>query len=233
MRKFIKNIPIVGSTLKRAYRSLNPPTPFPGSEQYWIDRYKKGGNSGDGSYSKLAEFKAEIINHFVEENNITSVMEFGCGDGNQLTLAKYKRYIGFDVSPEAIKLCRSLFEKDASKEFFLLKDYAGQKAELTMSLDVIYHLIEDEVFHSYMNKLFDSSSRFTIIYASNKEENSSDGASHVKHRKFTDWIEKYRADWMLISHIPNRYPWKGDTQTGSFSDFYVFKKAKQWYGRNA
>lgn len=35
------------------------------SKNYWENRYKSGGNSGAGSYSNLAEFKAEIINEFV------------------------------------------------------------------------------------------------------------------------------------------------------------------------
>ena len=34
---------------------------------YWDQRYKKGGNSGAGSYGRLAEFKAEIINKFIKE----------------------------------------------------------------------------------------------------------------------------------------------------------------------
>ena len=32
-----------------------------------IQRYKKGGNSGAGSYNHLAEFKAEVLNQFVKE----------------------------------------------------------------------------------------------------------------------------------------------------------------------
>ena len=54
------------------------------SSKYWENRYKAGGNSGSGSYSNLAIFKAEIINSFVKDNKIESVIEFGCGDGQQL-----------------------------------------------------------------------------------------------------------------------------------------------------
>lgn len=57
---------------------------FKGSNNYWERRYQSGKNSGAGSYSKLADFKANIINSFVLEHNITHVIEFGCGDGNQL-----------------------------------------------------------------------------------------------------------------------------------------------------
>ena len=42
------------------------------SREYWEKRYASGGNSGAGSYNYLAEFKAEILNNFVTENNINS-----------------------------------------------------------------------------------------------------------------------------------------------------------------
>jgi hypothetical protein len=58
---------------------------FKSSETYWIARYKRGGDSGRGSYGKLAQFKAGVINKFVEANKINTIIEFGCGDGNQLT----------------------------------------------------------------------------------------------------------------------------------------------------
>ncbi len=73
-----------------------------GSAQYWRDRYRTGGNSGAGSYGRLASFKAEIINAFVREHNITSVIEFGCGDGLNSLLADYPTYLGFDVADESI-----------------------------------------------------------------------------------------------------------------------------------
>jgi cyclopropane fatty-acyl-phospholipid synthase-like methyltransferase len=89
---------------------------FPGSKRYWDNRYSQGDNSGAGSYGRLAEFKAEILNKFVAENNIRSVIEFGCGDGNQLMLANYPYYIGVDVSPKAIEICRKLFDIKRERE---------------------------------------------------------------------------------------------------------------------
>src|SRR5678815_1312722 len=69
-----------------------------GSAEYWEERYREGGNSGSGSYNRLARYKADVLNKFVEDNNISSVIEFGSGDGAQLKLASYPRYIGVDVS---------------------------------------------------------------------------------------------------------------------------------------
>lgn len=60
-----------------------------------------GGNSGAGSYNKIAIFKAKIMNQFVAENDIQHVIEFGFGDGAQLMRAKYPEYTGLDVSVSA------------------------------------------------------------------------------------------------------------------------------------
>ena len=52
-------------------------------------RYSAGGNSGAGSYSQLAEFKAQVLNRFVATHDVKHIIEFGSGDGNQLALAEY------------------------------------------------------------------------------------------------------------------------------------------------
>ena len=60
---------------------------FSGSGEFWESRYQRGETSGGGSYGRLAQFKAQTLNRFVEENEIASVIEFGCGDGHQLSHA--------------------------------------------------------------------------------------------------------------------------------------------------
>ncbi len=226
MKHAIKKIPILGSIVRGIYRKwINPPKSFSGSESYWIERYNAGGNSGDGSYNKLAEFKAEIINEFVLQKNIRTITEYGCGDGNQLELAEYPSYTGFDVSHKAVSICREIFINDVTKTFKMIDDYNDETAELTLSLDVIYHLIEDEVFSNYMDRLFDSSNRFVIIYASDTDVNPGGQAAHVKHRNFTEWVGSKKSEWSLMKHIPNRYPFNGDTKTGSFADFFIYERA--------
>jgi SAM-dependent methyltransferase len=198
--------------------------PFKGSATYWQERYARGGTSGAGSQGKFAEFKAEVLNGFVLENRVGSVIELGCGDGTQLALARYPHYIGYDVSAEAIELCRDRFAGDSSKEFRAMNEYSGEQAELALSLDVVYHLVEDEVFDGYMRRLFDVSSRWVIVYSSNTEANQSDEASHVRHRLFTRWVSENRPDWVLRERIPNRFPFDGDPRLGSFSDFFIFER---------
>ncbi len=143
---------------------------FKSSGNYWDQRYRLGGNSGAGSYGKAASYKAEVLNQFVSSQAIKSVIEFGCGDGNQLTLAKYPSYAGFDVSPTAINRCRELFSGDPTKHFDLMSNYAGEQADLSLSLDVLYHLVEDDVFESYLKTLFNSARHYVIIYSSDTEK---------------------------------------------------------------
>lgn len=196
-----------------------PLKPF-SSQTYWRRRYESGLNSGPGSYGHLAEFKARVLNSFVTENNVASIIEFGCGDGAQLALAEFPEYVGYDVSTAAVALCRERFSEDFSKNFFHIREYVGQKAELTISLDVIYHLVEDDVFEEYMRRLFGASSRFVVIYSSNQDEPIEPVAAHVRHRSFSSWIENNALRWKLINHIPNPYPYNGDSKLTSFANFY-------------
>ncbi len=199
--------------------------PFAGSAEYWRDRYARGGNSGVGSYKQLAEFKAEFLNTLVHEQHIQSVMEFGCGDGNQLALANYPQYLGLDVSEQAITMCQQQFLGDATKQFALLVETPEKKAGLTLSLDVVYHLVEDDVFQLYMERLFDCAEQLVVVYSSNFEETVAGGGQHVRHRNFTGWVEEHRSHWKLILHAPNRYSHKEHGKQGSLADFYVFGHA--------
>jgi SAM-dependent methyltransferase len=163
------------------------------------------------------------------ENNIRSIIEFGCGDGNQLSLAVYQKYIGLDVSSTAIKLCKERFRDDRTKSFFLydslcfVDNHAIFSSDLGLSMDVIYHLVEDDVFHEYMQALFGCSKKYVIVYSSNY---NSQQLFHIKDRQFTSWVSKFASDWQLISVIKNIYPDdpKNPTET-SRSDFYIFKKS--------
>lgn len=196
---------------------------FKDSASYWNDRYKIGKNSGAGSYGRLAEFKAEIINEFVRDNDIESVIEFGCGDGNQLLLMNYRKFVGVDISEKAIRICKDIFKLDEGKQFYISKDFKNDKADLTLSLDVIYHLVEDEVFHSYMNRLFDCSKRFVIVYSSNFQK-SDLPVKHVRHRYFQGWIDQFAPDFKLMTVVKNRFPYNGRDEDTSVSDFFIYSK---------
>ncbi|MEM6302516.1 MAG: methyltransferase domain-containing protein [Pseudomonadota bacterium] len=221
----IRRTPLVGRAARALYLRMQSQRAFHGSGDYWEQRYARGGHSGAGSYDRLAEFKAEVLNAFVAEREIGSVIEFGCGDGHQLSLANYPRYLGFDVSTTAIARCKRQFAQDKTKTFELLEQFQQQRASLVLSLDVIYHLVEDEVYVDHMRALFEASNAYVIVYATNRADDGKE-ASHVRHRQFTDWINEYAQGWQLLKYIPNRYPDRGDLALGSSADFYFFEKTE-------
>jgi hypothetical protein len=201
---------------------------FPGSVQYWEQRYRNGGNSGAGSYGALAHFKADFLNALVAKEGINSVIEFGCGDGAQLSLAAYPRYCGLDVTKTSIGMCIAKYREDHTKSFIL---YDSQffwdpartlSADLTLSLDVIYHLIEDPVFDRYMNHLFAASTRFVIIYSTDFDQSIPN--FHVRHRNFSKVIENRFPEWRLVLREMQKYPMTQPGEFGSLCDFFVYER---------
>jgi SAM-dependent methyltransferase len=160
---------------------LLPLIRFRGSSKYWEDRYRLGGESGDGSRGVNAEYKASVINRFIAQHGISSMIEFGCGDGVQLEMFDAPIYIGVDVSQTVIQHCRTRFSEDSGKSFILSDDYLGEHADLSLSLDVIFHLVEDAVYHTYLDQLFAAAKRYVLIYSTSADLEDT-GVPHVRHR---------------------------------------------------
>src|SRR6185437_10475742 len=103
VKGLLRSIPVIGPFLVRLRERQDK---FRNSNEYWERRYRTGGTSGAGSYNRLAEFKANFLNKFVEEHQVVSVVEYGSGDGAQLKLARYPSYTGVDISRTAVEICR-------------------------------------------------------------------------------------------------------------------------------
>jgi SAM-dependent methyltransferase len=197
---------------------------FSGSAMFWEERYATGGTSGPGSYGDLAQGKAEFLNSFIVNHGVRSVIEFGCGDGNQLSLAQYPHYIGLDVSRAAAERCKHRFAHDRTKSFFLYDgtcfvDHQGLfVADVAVSLDVIYHLVEDSIFEAYMTHLFAAGRRYVIVYSTNAVIR--DDAPHVLHRQFSSWVEEHCSGWRLIE-VTNG-PGTGSRR----ADFFVYERSQ-------
>ncbi|MGY4502525.1 SAM-dependent methyltransferase [Bradyrhizobium sp. GM24.11] len=223
LRQTIGRLPVLGPFARHVYRAVVSRN-F-SSSQYWEQRYALGGNSGAGSYGRLAQFKAQTINEFVGHRGVQNVIEFGSGDGAQLELARYPAYTGVDISASAIEACRTRFKQDPSKRFLLASTREAQdaRAELALSLDVIYHLIEDAVYDEYMTRLIAAAERYVCVYSSNVIKTAP--ALHVRHRVFTDWMTKKAPAWKLISKVDNPFPEDpGDPHGTSWADFYFFER---------
>jgi SAM-dependent methyltransferase len=193
------------------------------SERYWDQRYRAGGTSGAGSRGEMAEHKATFINNFVADNAVANVLDFGCGDGHLVSLLKVPAYIGADVSAAALAHCATRFPQYRFMPMQSLD--AALHADLVLSIDVIFHLVEDAVFGQYLHALFGHARRFVVIHSSNFD--SAWPAPHVRHRRFTEYVADARPEWRLIAHLPTRFPYDPERpEDTSFADFYV-------YGRRA
>jgi len=204
-----------------------------GSKGYWETRYALGGSSGGGSYGRLAEFKAEVLNDLIAEFHINTIIELGCGDGNQTSLLSANvNYLGLDISPTVIKRNLDRFDSDPKKDF-LVFDCCCQKnirnflsVDMAISLDCLYHLVEQDIYENYLKTLFDIA-KYVVIYASD-DENIKSKDAHVCIRAFTPYIAEHFKTFRLVRKIDNKYHSdqydKSGTDEWSWSDFFVYRK---------
>ena len=225
-RSIAKQVPGALGVVRRARlarkrwerRNLNSVT-------FWEGIYASGQNSGSGSYGQLGQFKAEVLNDLVVRYDVRSAAELGCGDGEILSKVAYPEYVGLDTSATAVNSCKIRFAGDSSKRFVVYRPGSdpGIVADLALSIDVIYHLLEDSSFEDYMSTLFRMSTRLVVIYSSNVDDVGAD-CWEVRHRQFTTWVEANASGWHLLERIPQRYPYNPRSASGtSWSDFFVFE----------
>lgn len=192
--------------------------PFFNSARYWQRRYSSGRTSGAGSRGANAEYKAAFINEFIRSHGVATVIEFGFGDRVQLEMCEYSGYLGFEVSRTAILERRRQFRGNVNRRFKHLDDYAGETADLTVSLDVLYHLVERRVYEEHLTKLFEASRRHVLIF-STAFDCTARTARHAKHRNFLNWIEENCSGWRSRAVAPPRVD-----RRDAAADFYLFER---------
>jgi SAM-dependent methyltransferase len=198
------------------------------SGEFWENNYRDGGTSGTGSYNRLADFKARIVNGLIEDFRIQSLIDLGCGDGNLLSMIKVPKYTGVDVSATIINRHRGQYADDKNKTFYSTAErdnYINKNYDVSLSMDVIFHLSEDDVFKHYIEDLFSLSSRIVIIYSSNHESYTK--WVGYRHRNFTHFVAAHKPEFQLIKYIPNEYPYMlgNKEEETSAADFYIYQKA--------
>lgn len=194
------------------------------SATYWQSRYGRGGTSGAGSAGRLLAWKAAAVNGFIAANGIKDVLDLGCGDGALAARIAVARYRGTDVAADA--LARTAAARDGMGATRLIPWDAmdrEQPADLALSFDVIFHLVEDRAYGLYMRRLLGSARRFILIYSSNVDR--AWPAPHVRHRRFTGAIPEIDPTWRVAAHVPNPYPYDYNrADTTSFSDLYLLAR---------
>lgn len=200
--------------MEENFTSINKKNRDFDSTSYWESRYANGGNSGKGSYDNVANYKAKIINDFIEKNNIKNLIDYGVGDGNQLSFFKCENIIGLDVSPTIIRKLKFIYCNDNTKQFYLVNNFdTTNKSTLVISCEVLFHLINIDIWKKYIANLFAYSKKYVIIFAADYDK---DFGHHCLCRKFTDYIKLNYPNWSLKNTIKR--------DDGCLGDFYIFEK---------
>jgi cyclopropane fatty-acyl-phospholipid synthase-like methyltransferase len=162
--------------------------------RYWERRYAAGGDSGDGSRGRKARIKARRVNKVIALNQVRSVIDWGCGDGQVLAhLDPTVTYTGVDVSPTILE---RLSRRHPGRVFYL--DDTDVTADLALSLDVLFHFPGDG-YDEYLTRVFRSAGRFVLVHSTNRDQPSN---GHVRHRPVVDDITARFPQWALTDRWP-------------------------------
>lgn len=165
------------------------------SKYDWEARYRGGNNSGDGSYGRSGQFKSDTMNRIVREHGIKSVVDIGCGDGEQIKDFAVESYHGFDVAPTAIDWCRQRYVNRPGFRFDMAGSVPVEESDLVMSLDVLFHLVDENEYHQYIRSLFGHSE---YVLVSTRVIGNGLIGTHVIHRDDVAEINRLVKDYTIV-----------------------------------
>lgn len=163
---------------------------------YWHRRYADGRTSGAGSEGTAAVAKAKMIDEVITGYGFTSVIDWGVGDGVVLGhLRSQVPYLGIDVAPVAVELLQARYGPEhPTRRFGLLREGAHQVRDLALSLDVLFHLVDDSTYQVYLASLFGSARAAVLIHANDHDGGRT--ARHVLWRHWTPDVARLFPDWV-------------------------------------
>ncbi len=178
-----------------------------------------------GSYDRLARFKATFLNDFVAVNHISTVIEFGSGDGSQLALATYPDYVGVDVSETALAATGRRFADKPSIRFLHTSEVTDRhrpncRCPWTSSTTWSKTPFSTPTCLGFSVQQHDSS------WCTPATKTGPGRHPHVRHRNFTQWVKEHQPDFDFVERVQNPYPYsEDDPDNTSFCDFFVFTRS--------
>lgn len=174
----------------------------------------------------------------VSHQHFHTTINQNSGDGTQLSLSRYPQYTGLDVSKFAVHRLQQRFADDWKKRFILYNGtragLTGQmgkllQADLSFSLEVIFHITDANIYQNYMELLFDTSQRFVVIMSNDAPEieNCVSGKcysdrGHLRFWPVRNWVKEHRSEeWRFIGSLQHKYPEK------AWSDFFFFARTSE------
>lgn len=128
--------------------------------------------SGFGSHDIICMTKfLSFINNFIEENNVHSILDFGCGDFNIGRNINVDMYYGTDIYDGLINYNISHFEDNTHKFIFNDESYINlPSTDLIIIKEVLQHLDNDKI-KEILDHLINITNRYILIIDTSLTEN--------------------------------------------------------------
>lgn len=189
---------------------------------YWDNRYASGGNSGLGSIGKHKEWKWNTLNNNIE--NITNIIDVGCGDLSFMDNHTIENYTGIDISNTIIEANKT---KHPEWKFICSsadKRISGLKGDVVFCHDVLFHIVDDEVYNNIILNLIEYSNKYISIFTWHKNPlkrmfRSTDNDSYQAYRDFSKYIPIFENPGFSL--ICNE-----KSPCNKYGSLYIFKKNK-------
>jgi trans-aconitate methyltransferase len=178
---------------------------------YWRNRHRRRRGTwqavGSGSVGHLAEWKVDLVNTLVCENGARSLLDLGCGDGRVSEGFEVETYLGLDPSPVAVAEAR---KRVGDRTGWSVQEYEpaaimGQTppADVSVSLDVVFHLIDDRLYFAYLTHLFHCTRMAVGIYSTNWD---GPAHAHMRHRNVEQDVADWFPGWYLDESVAPPWP---------------------------
>jgi SAM-dependent methyltransferase len=161
---------------------------FP-NRTFWEWRYKTNPSlgSGVGSRSEPLKAKRRLLRRVVARVRPESVLDVGCGDGEATRGLRLRRYIGLDVSEEAVRLARTT-RPDGEFHVTTIRD-SPETAELTICLDVLIHQADPQEYRQTVKALLEATSRVLLVSGYERRPSSNSPMIHF-HEPLSITVER-------------------------------------------
>ena len=145
---------------------------------FWNARYRTLPwlGSGPGSRGIAQQYKASLLRKALLKNDITSVVDVGCGDlcwlrTDRLSVRDLEgiRYVGLDISEAAVDANRRTFPELEFELYDLGRDPLPMHADLVLCFDVLIHQTSREQLTTCLNHLLDGIPRHALVSYKNPD----------------------------------------------------------------
>ena len=136
------------------------------NRRFWRARYEndpeKG--SGPGSRNEHLLLKNRVIRDIIENYDVSSILDVGCGDIEILRDIKIGSYVGIDIASNVVAKNNQLQRQNWT---FLCRDLAGAyappPADLVLCLDVLIHQKSRSDYQNILAKTLAAARKIALI----------------------------------------------------------------------